>query len=315
MRVAFLDDFHDAYRDTQGVRRLRSLADVTIFTAPVEDPQQLSHFEALVATRERTRFTSTLFDALPRLRIVAQTGNHAYHIDLDAAEQRNIIIGKATGGFCTAAGELTFGLMMALMRQIATVDQAIKQGAWPTPMTRVLRGKTLGIIGFGNIGQYVARIANAFDMKVLAWGPRLTPEQTSGMAVECRELDSLLSDSDIVSIHATLNPQTQNLLDRRRLALLKPSAYLVNTARGPIIEEAALIDALRNGQIAGAALDVFDVEPLPPGHPLRALTNVVLTSHLGWPTDEMYEQFADAAADILVAYKDGRDVPRFQPHH
>jgi phosphoglycerate dehydrogenase-like enzyme len=315
MRVAFLDDFHCAYEATPGVRRIREFAEVKIFTTPFGDPASLRDFDALVATRERTRFTSALMDRLPDARIIVQTGNHAYHIDLPAAEQRGITIGKATGGFCTAAGELTFGLMMAVMRQIPNVDHEIKSGGWPTPMTRVLRGKTLGIVGLGNIGRYVARIARAFDMKVLAWGARLTADTAAEFGVQRCELDDLLRASDIVSIHATLSPQSRGMIDERRLALLKPSAYLVNTARGAIVDEAALYKTLRDGRIAGAGLDVFDQEPLPAEHLLRTLKNVVLTSHLGWPTDEMYGQFADAAADLLLAYHNGNPVPRFISEH
>jgi phosphoglycerate dehydrogenase-like enzyme len=258
MRVAFLDDFHCAYEATPGVRRIREFAEVKVFTTPFGDPASLRDFDALVATRERTRFTSALMDRLPDARIIVQTGNHAYHIDLPAAEQRGITIGKATGGFCTAACELSFGLMMAVMRQIPNVDHEIKSGGWPTPMTRVLRGKTLGIVGLGNIGRYVARIARAFDMKVLAWGARLTADTAAEFGVQRCELDDLLRASDIVSIHATLSPQSRGMIDERRLALLKPSAYLVNTARGAIVDEAALYKTLRDGRIAGAGLDVFD---------------------------------------------------------
>lgn len=315
MRVAFLDDFHCAYKETAGVRRLRERAEVQIFTGPFGSPSVLRGFDALVATRERTRFTREFLDELPDLRIIAQTGNHAYHIDLIAAEERGIIVGKATGGFCTAAGELAIGLMIAVMRQIPSVDSAVKSGEWPTPMTRVLRGKTLGIIGLGNIGRYVARIASAFDMKVLAWGSRLTSDAAASSGVERRELDDLLSASDVVSIHATLSPESRGLIDARRLALMKPTAYLINTARGPIVDESALCATLAGGRIAGAALDVFDEEPLAAIHPLKQLSNVILTSHLGWPTDEMYGQFAEAAADVLLAYSDGQDVPRFVSQH
>ncbi|MGX1099389.1 D-2-hydroxyacid dehydrogenase family protein [Amorphus sp. MBR-141] len=313
MRVAFLDDFHDAYGQTDGVARLRQHAEVEIFTDHIADPAALNRFDALVATRERTRFTAEFLSALSNVRVIAQTGNHAYHVDLDAAERLNIVIGKATGGFCTSAGELTFALMMAVMRQIPTCDQAVKKGAWPTPMTYVLRGKTLGIVGLGNIGKYVARIAEAFGMKVLAWGPRLTPEAAAAGGAEYRDLDDLMGASDIVTIHATMGSRTLGLIDARQFSLMKPTAYLVNTSRGPIVDEAAMVAALSAGRIAGAGLDVFDQEPLPANHPLTRLSNVVLTPHLGWPTDEMYGQFADAAADILLDFKDGKTVPHFQP--
>jgi phosphoglycerate dehydrogenase-like enzyme len=315
MRVAILDDIHRAYEGTTGVSRLRDRAEVQIFTSPFGDPAALRGFDAVVANRERTRFTRDLLQQLPNLQIIAQTGNHAYHIDLPAAEERKIIVAKAAGGFCRSAAELAFGLMIAVMRQISSVDREVKLGRWPTPMTHVLHDKTLGIVGMGRIGRYVAKIAAAFEMKVLAWGRRLTPEEAALVGAERRELDHLLSSSDVVSIHATLSDETRGLIDARRLSLMKPTAYLINTARGPIIDEPALCAALLSGQIAGAGLDVFDEEPLPPLHPLTQIPNVVLTSHLGWPTDAMYTQFADAAADVLLAYLEGKEVPRFIARH
>ena len=315
MRVAILDDIHQAYEATSGVHRLRDRAEVKIFTGPFGDPSALRGFDAMIANRERTRFSRELLEQLPDLRIVAQTGNHAYHIDLAAAEELRIIVAKAAGGFCRSAGELAIGLMIAVMRQIPFADREVRSGRWPTPMTYVLRGKTLGIVGLGHVGCHVAKIATAFDMKVLAWGRRLTSDAASQAGVEYRELDDLLRSSDVVSIHATLSEETRGLIDARRLALMKPTSYLINTARGPIVDEAALCAALSSRQIAGAGLDVFDSEPLPQGHPLTKISNVVLTPHLGWPTDEMYSQFADAAADILLAYVDGKEVPRFVAAH
>jgi phosphoglycerate dehydrogenase-like enzyme len=238
-----------------------------------------------------------------------------YHIDFDAIDERGIVVAKATGGGCTGAAELAIGLMIALMRRIPTVDRALKDGEWPTPMTHVLRGKTLGIVGLGYVGRHVAKIANAFEMRVLAWGPRLSADAAAAVGAESADLDSLMRVSDIVSIHATLGADSRGLIDARRLGLMKPSAYLINTARGPIVEEDALCRALETGRISGAGLDVFDEEPLPPDHRIRKLPNVVLTPHLGWPTDEMYSRFADAAADALLAHLDGREVPRFVAHH
>ena len=315
MRIAILDDIHRAYEGTSGVRRLRDRAEVQIFIHPFGDPSVLRGFDALVANRERTRFTRSLLEQLPDLRIIAQTGNHAYHIDLTAAEERRIIVAKATGGFCTSAAELAIGLMIAVMRQIPSIDREVKLGRWPTPMTHVLRGKTLGIVGLGHVGRHVVKIARAFEMKVLAWGPRLSQEAAASVGAESRELDDLLSSSDIVSVHATLSPESRGLIDARRLRLMKPTAYLINTARGPIVDEPALCAALARGQIAGAGLDVFDEEPMASAHPLTRLPNVVLTSHIGWPTDEIYKQFADAAADALLAYLDGQEVPRFVAQH
>jgi phosphoglycerate dehydrogenase-like enzyme len=302
VRVAILDDIHNAYEATQGVRRLRERAEVKIFTEPFGASQALNGFDALIANRERTRFTREVFAQLPDLRIIAQTGNHAYHIDLAAAAERNVIVARATGGFSYGAAELALALALALMRQISSADREMKQGVWRTPMTRVLYGKTLGIIGLGQVGRHVATLGGAFGMNVISWSRGGEP----------RDLDRLLQESDVISIHAALTRESRGLIDARRLTLMKPTSYLINTARGGIVETDALVKVLQQRRIAGAGIDVFDEEPLPPGHPLTKLPNVVLTPHLGWPTDEAYERFAEAAADVLLAYLDGKDVPRFQ---
>ena len=315
MRIAILDDFHQAYEHTQGVRRLREHAEVKIFTQAFGTPQALRGFDALLANRERTRFTRELFAQLPELRILAQTGNHAYHIDLAAAAAHGVVVAKASGGYSTGAAELAIALAMALMRQIPAQNAAVKGGVWRTPRTEVLNGKVMGVVGLGHVGRHVARVARALEMRVLAWSPRLDDETAAAQGVQRAELDELLGAADVVSVHLTLSPQSRGLLDAARLALMKPSAYLINTARGPIIEEPALIAALSEGRLAGAGLDVFDEEPLPAGHALTKLHNVILTPHLGWPTDQAYERFAVAAADVLLAHLEGREVPRFMLGH
>jgi phosphoglycerate dehydrogenase-like enzyme len=314
MRVAILDDIHQAWEGTDGVRRLRARADVHIFTAPFGDPSVLRGFDALIANRERTRFTRELLDQLPDVRVIAQTGNHANHIDLAAARDRHIVIAQASAGFSIGAAELAIGLAMAVMRQIPVNDTAVRRGEWRAPSTPVLHGKTLGIIGLGRIGRHVSRIANAFGMRVLGWSPTLTDTAAASAGAERRDLDDLLRESDVVTIHASLTPSSRGLLDARRVGLMKPSAFLVNTARGPIVDERALVEALTAKRIAGAGLDVFDSEPLPAGHPLTMLPNVVLTPHIGWPTDDGYQRFAAAACDVLLAYLDGREVPTFNGH-
>jgi phosphoglycerate dehydrogenase-like enzyme len=311
MRVAILDDVHRAYEDTSGVRRLRSRAEVRIFTGPFGAPSALAGFDALVANRERTKFDRRLLASLPDLRIIAQTGSHAYHIDFAAAAERGVIVAQASSGYSVGAAELAIGLALAVTRRIAASDRMIRQGEWRTPTTPVMQGKTLGIVGLGQVGRHVADLARAFGMRVLAWGPRLSSEAAAAAGAERRELDALLAESDVVSLHATLTPESRGLIDSRRIALMKPTAVLVNTARGAIVDETALAAALAERRIAGAGLDVFDVEPLPAGHPLARLDNVVLTPHLGWPTDQAYARFSDAAADVLLAYLDGRDFPRF----
>ena len=311
MRVAILDDIHDAYGATEGVGRLRERTEVRIFAGPFGDPAVLGGFDALVANRERTRFTRELFEQLPDLEIIAQTGTHVNHIDLEAAEERGIVVAKAAVGHSFGAVELTIGLMIAVMRRIAAADRAVKRGDWSTPVTPALHGKTLGIVGLGGIGRHVARVAQALGMRVLAWGPRLTARLATEAGAEFRPLDDLVSTADVVSIHAALTRESRGLIDGRRIGFMKPSAYLVNTARGPIVEETALVQALTEGRIAGAGLDVFEQEPLPSGHPLTKLSNVVLTPHMGWTTDFRYGVFAQAAADVLLAHLEGEDVPRF----
>jgi phosphoglycerate dehydrogenase-like enzyme len=312
MRIAVLDDIHQVWDGTDGVRRLRERAEVHVFTAPFGDPAALRGFDALIANRERTKFTRDLLNRLPDLRVIAQTGNHAHHIDFAAARERGIVIAQASGGYSIGAAELTIALAAAVMRQIAASDTAIRRGEWPTPSTPVLHGKTLGVIGLGRVGRHVARIANAFGMRVIAWSPRLTDDAATASGAERRDLDDLMRESDVLSIHASLTAASRDLIDARRLALMKPTAYVVNTARGPIVNESALVAALKGNRLAGAGLDVFDEEPLPAGHALTTLSNVVLTPHLGWPTDHAYDRFASAAGDVLLAYMDGREFPRFE---
>jgi phosphoglycerate dehydrogenase-like enzyme len=314
MRIAILDDIHHVWNGTDGVRRLRERAEVNVFTSAFGDPAALRGFDALIANRERTKFTRDLFNRLPDVRVIAQTGNHANHIDFAAARERGIVIAQASGGYSIGAAELTIALAGAVMRHIAASDAAIRRGEWPTPSTPVLHGKTLGVIGLGRIGRHVARIANAFGMRVIAWSPRLTDDTATASGAERRDLDDLMRESDVVSIHASLTATSRGLIDARRLGLMKPTAYLVNTARGPIVNEPALVTALQENRIAGAGLDVFDEEPLPPSHPLTTLPNVVLTPHLGWPTDHAYQRFASAACEVLLAYMDGREFPKFEPH-
>ncbi len=314
MRVAILDDIHDAWSRTDGVRRLRERAELVIFTSPFGDPSALRGFDAFIANRERTRFTAELLAALPDVRVIAQTGNHAAHIDFAAAREHGIVVAQASGGYSIGAAELAVGLAQAVMRRIPAGDAAIRRGEWRVPSTPVLFGKTLGLVGLGRVGSHVARLGKAFGMRVLAWSPHLTDAVAAARGVERRELDDLLAVADIVSIHASLTSASRGLIDARRLALMQPSAYLINTARGPIVDETALIDALRERRIAGAGLDVFDEEPLPAGHPLAELPNTVLSAHIGWPTDDGYQRFAAAACDVLIAYWDGKQVPQFAAH-
>lgn len=308
MKVAVLDDYQRAFEGTEAIQRLRQKLDVQIFTDKLPTEEALIHalkgVKAIIPIRERTKFPAALLQALTDLEFISQTGNHAYHVDMDAATKAGIVVAMAPGSNSTA--ELAFGLMLAVMRRIPESDRAMRRGEWPLVLGYVLRGKTLGILGLGKIGTEVARIGQAFGMKIIAWGPTLTPERASRSQAVYTPLEDLLKQADVVSVHLVLSDQSKNLLNEARLPLMKKSAYLINTARGAIVDERALVKVLQEQTIAGAALDVFVEEPLAANHPLLQLDNVVLTPHLGWPTDSGFAGFAENAVTNILDYLDGK---------
>lgn len=315
MKITVLDDYQHAIEGTAAIERLRHKAHVKVLCEKLPTDEALidalRDSQAIIPIRERTKFPAALIQALPQLELISQTGNHAYHIDMDAATRAGIVVALAPGGNSTT--EMAFGLMIAVMRRIPQSDQAMRRGEWPLVLGYVLKGKTLGILGLGKIGTEVAAIAHAFGMKVIAWGPTLTPERARQSQATYVSLDQLLQEADVVSVHLKLSEQSKNLLNEARLRKMKRSAYLVNTARGAIIDEAALVKLLQEKAIAGAALDVYAEEPLPPHHPLIALDNVVLAPHLGWPTDSGFEGFAEKAATNILDYMEGRLTRAINP--
>ena len=308
VKVTVLDDYQRAFEGTAAIQRLRQKLDVQILTEKLPTEEALIHalkgVNAIIPIRERTKFPAALLQALTDLEIISQTGNHAYHVDIAAATKAGIVVAMAPGSNSTA--ELAFGLMLAVMRRIPRSDQAMRRGEWPLVLGYVLRGKTLGILGLGKIGTEVAQIGRAFGMKIIAWGPTLTPERAGRSHATPMPLDDLLRQADVVSIHLALSDQSKNLLNENRLRLMKPSAYLINTARGAIVDESALVRILKERSIAGAGLDVFVDEPLRANHPLLQLDNVVLTPHLGWPTDSGFEGFAENAVTNILDHMDGK---------
>ncbi len=308
MKITVLDDYQHAIEGARALHRLRQNAEVHVLTEKLATDEALiralAGSQAIIPIRERTRFPASLLRELPDLEFISQTGNHAYHIDIEAATRAGILVALAPGGNSTT--EMTFGLMIAVMRRIPQSDRAIRRGEWPLVLGYVLREKTLGILGLGKIGTEVAAIGRAFGMKVIAWGPTLTAERAAKSQATCVSLDQVLRESDVVSVHLKLSDQSKNLLNEARLRLMKKSAYLINTARGAIVDEQALVAVLRERAIAGAALDVFVDEPLPPNHPLLQLDNVVLTPHLGWPTDSGFEGFAENATSNILDYMEGK---------
>jgi phosphoglycerate dehydrogenase-like enzyme len=309
MKVAILDDYQKAFEGAPAVDRLQKKAEVRIFTEKFPSQERLvralNGFQAIIAIRERTTFSASLLNCLPDLEIIAQTGNHAYHIDMDAATSAGILIAMAPGG-SSGPTELAIGLMMAVMRRIPQSDRSMRSGEWPLVLGGVLKGKTLGILGLGKVGSEVARLAQALGMKVVAWGPTLTQERAAKCQADYIALEEVLKNADVVSIHLKLSDQSKGLLNETKLRLMKKSAFLINTARGAIVDEEALVKLLREGAIAGAALDVFVEEPLPRNSYLLQLDNVVLTPHLGWPTDAGFQGFAENAVTNILDYVEGK---------
>lgn len=309
MKVAIIDDYQKAFEAAPAIEQLRTKAEVRIFTERFPSQEALittlKGSQAIIAVRERTKFTASLLSALPDLEIIAQTGNHAYHIDMDAATKAGILVAMAPGG-SGGPTELAIGLMMGVMRRIPQSDRSMREGEWPLVLGRVLKGKTLGILGLGKVGSEVARLARAFGMNVIAWGPTLTQERAQKSDTTYMALDEVLKNADVVSVHLKLSEKSKGLLNESKLRLMRSSAYLINTARGAIVDEEALVRLLREGAIAGAALDVFVEEPLPRNSHLLQLDNVVLTPHLGWPTDAGFQGFAEYSVNNILDYMEGK---------
>jgi phosphoglycerate dehydrogenase-like enzyme len=310
MKFAILDDFQGAAASLSCMDKLRSCGELVVFRKSLPSQAELidalKDVHILIPIRERTRLTESVFEALPSLEMISQTGGTVPHLDLEAATRRGIIVCTSTGtGSGQSTAELTFALMLAVMRRIPQEHQALRAGHWQTSQGVGLQGKTLGIIGLGRIGSRVAHMAQAFGMRVLATGFTLTAERALAHGVRMSSLEDLLARSDVVSIHLRLSERSAKLISRRELRLMKPTAYLINTARGPIVDEAALLDALRQRRIAGAGLDVFEQEPIDPSHPLVQLDNVVCTPHIGFVTQETYEQMLGGAIENILNYLDG----------
>jgi len=303
--------------------QVRSLAEIDVFAQPITRTEALvsalEPYDVIVAMRERTAFDADRLSQLPRLRLLVTTGMSNASIDLPACAARGVTV-CGTGGIGSSTAELTWGLILALLRHIPEEDRRLKMagraggaalgvgGSWQQTVGTGLEGKRLGVVGLGRQGRRVAGIGRAFGMTVLAWSQHLDPAVAAQEQVRAVGKEELFSSSDVVTVHCKLSERSTGLVGAAELALMKPSAYLVNTSRGPLVDSAALLDALRSGSIAGAALDVFDVEPLPLSHPLRSAPNVVLTPHLGYVTEETYRVFYGDAAEDIVAFANGAPV-------
>jgi phosphoglycerate dehydrogenase-like enzyme len=309
MRVALLDDYQQVALSLADWKSLDPDATVQVFTDHLFDLDALAHrlhtFECVVLMRERTPFPRALFERLPNLKLLITSGRRNAAIDEAAATDRGVqVCGTDLKGMGTA--ELTWGLILACMRYIVAEDRALQQGRWQTTLGFELAGKTLGLLGLGRLGSEVARVGAAFRMNLIAWSPNLTAERAAAAGAKLVSKDELLSQADVLTVHLVLSDRTRGLIGRADLARMKKSAFLINTSRGPIVDEDALAETLRGHRIAGAGLDVFSVEPLPSNSPFRALDNIVITPHLGYVSAENYANHFPQAVEIVRAFIAGQ---------
>jgi phosphoglycerate dehydrogenase-like enzyme len=315
-RVAILDDYQNAAERMADWATLPASTKVEVFHEHLADldalAKRLADFEVVVAMRERTPFPRALLERLPKLKLLITTGMRNASIDVRAAIDRGVTV-CGTAGLPYPTAELTWALILALFRRVPTEDRQTREGRWQVSLGLGLNGKTLGVLGLGTLGSRVARVGRAFEMTVLAWSQNLTAERAAEVGATLVGKDELLARSDIVTIHLVLGDRSRGLIGARELSLMKPTGHLVNTSRGPIVDEAALVSALREGKIAGAGLDVFDEEPLPLDHPLRRLPNTVITPHLGYVTEETYRIFYGHALEDVQAFLRGQPVRMIKP--
>jgi phosphoglycerate dehydrogenase-like enzyme len=309
--VAVLDDYQGIAEELGPWEELGDAVSVTAFRDHVADDDELvallDGFEIVVAMRERTPFPAHRLERLPSLRLLVTTGMANASIDVAAAKRQGIVV-AGTGGLVAPTAELTWGLILAVTRNVCEEDRRVRAGGWQRTIGPELSGHTLGVLGLGRLGRRVAAVAQAFEMDVIAWSENLSREDAAELGVEAVSREDLFRRADVLTIHTRLSDRTRRLVAAAELALMKPTAYLVNTSRGPIVDEDALLAALSDGTIAGAALDVYDVEPLPAGHPLRSAPNTVLTPHLGYVSEGSYEVYFREAVEDIAAFLDGEPV-------
>lgn len=309
--VTVLDDYQQVALTCADWAPVEATHDVVTLVDHVADADalvdRLAGSEVVVAMRERTPLPASVLERLPALRLLVTTGMRNASIDIQAARARGVTV-CGTKGSNSSVSELTMGLMIALMRGFVREDAAIRAGGWQHTIGPGLAGNTLGIVGLGRLGIPVAELAQAFGMTVIAWSPNLTSERAEQHGVLAVTKERLFAEADVVTLHLPLSGRSRGLVGAAELALMRPTAYLVNTSRGPIVHEAALLDALRERRIAGAGLDVYDVEPLPREHPLRAMPNTLLLPHLGYVSTDTYRTWFTEVVEDIVAWRDGSPV-------
>ncbi len=315
--IAVLDDYQGVSQQLADWSILPEGCNVQVFRDHLSDldavAEHLREFEVVCAMRERTPFSRELLERLPNLRLLVTTGMRNASIDTEAATDLGVLVCGTDGGPTNPPAELNWGLILALARHIHQEDAATRRGHWGTTLGPSLEGKVLGVLGLGRLGAAVAKVGVAFEMSVIAWSQNLTQERAAQHGATLVSKDGLFQQSDVVSVHVQLSERTLGLVGARELALMKPTALLINTARGPIVDEAALIDALRNGTIAGAGLDVFDQEPLPADHPFLQMDNTLLTPHLGYATPEQLSIRYQGTVEDIGAFMEGSPIRALNP--
>ncbi|MBL6077673.1 D-2-hydroxyacid dehydrogenase family protein [Belnapia sp. T18] len=314
-RLAILDDYQGVALTRGPWDRLPEALTIEVFRDTVTDMEalvaRLLPFDAILIMRERTPFPRALLERLPNLRLLVTTGARNRSVDLEAAAERGVMV-CGTPSFGHPTVDLTWGLILSLMRRIPEQQASLRAGGWQIApggsIGSTLEGKVLGVMGLGNLGSRVAKVGQAFGMEVIAWSQNLTAEKAAAAGARLVEKQRLMEEADVVSLHLILSERSRGIVGTEELGRMKRSAFIVNTSRGPLIEQEALVAALTEGRIAGAGIDVFDREPLPPGHPLLAAPNTVLTPHLGYVTEENYAQYFLGAVEAVEAFLAGRPI-------
>ncbi|MFD1737302.1 D-2-hydroxyacid dehydrogenase family protein [Bacillus salitolerans] len=304
MKLVILDDWENFFYNNDKIEELRNHFDVEIFhDKPTSEVliERIKHADVIIPIRERTIFSKEVLREMRCIKLIAQTGTGLAHIDLEEATRLGIPVATTPGG-SSAVVELIFGFIIAHSRNLIPLDQNMKNGLWDEPIGIGLENKTIGIIGLGKIGTGVAKVAKAFNMNVIAWGPRLTKERALEQNVVYSDFEQLLQKSHFVVIAVRLVPQTKHLLTESHFNMMRRDAFLINTSRGEVVDEEALLIALKENKIGGAGLDVFSVEPLFSDHPILKLTNVILSPHIGWKTDKMFHNFLSVSIENIISY-------------
>ena len=311
IKIAVLDDFQGVALEMADWSPLQGKAEITVFRDHLSDAasvvQRLKPFDVVCVMRERTPLPRAILEQLPNLKLIASTAPRNASIDVAAAQERGITV-CGTGYSANGAAELTWALIMAAVRSIPAECESLRKGQWQVSVGENLEGLTIGIVGLGRIGASIAKYARAFGMNVIAWSQNLTPETAEQHGARLVSKEELFRQADIVTVHLILSGRTRGIIGAPEFTLMKPTAYFVNTSRGPLADENALIDALKSQAIAGAALDVFDIEPLPESQPLRSLPNVVSTGHVGFVTRESYRKFYGDTVENILAWLDGKPM-------